>query len=92
MITLELNNWVPKVAIRPGSQPGKVDLSRLEPLKSEQVGFRWRHRQIQQAQQQLILCRVKLKIQKLFQNHTNDTIFMFLRKHLMDEDDVYSDF
>src|SRR6266536_2939599 len=39
---------------RPGSRLGKVDSSRLEPLKSDQVGFRCRHRQIQQAQLQLV--------------------------------------
>jgi len=49
-------------------RPGIVDLGKStrvdEPLKSDdsdQVGFRWRHRQIQQAQLQLVLCRVELK-------------------------------
>jgi hypothetical protein len=51
---------------RPGSRLGKVDLSRLEPLKSNQVGFRWRHRQIYLAQFQLVLCQVELKIQQIF--------------------------
>jgi len=53
--------------------------SRLEPLKSDQVGFRWHHRQIQQAQLQLVLCRAELNIQKLFENHT---IFVLLRTHI----------
>ena len=46
---------------RPGSRLGKVDLSRLGPFKSDQVGFRWRHRQIYQAQLKPVLWQVELK-------------------------------
>jgi hypothetical protein len=48
-------------ACRPGSRLGKVDLSRLGPLKSDQVGFRWRHRHIYQAQLKPVLWQVELK-------------------------------
>ena len=44
---------------RPGSPLHQVDLSRLGPLKSIQVGFLWRRRRIHQAPS--VLCQVDLK-------------------------------